>query len=43
MGGPFFKAHPVQAHPNTLGIGELFPEEQETEEKETEMSDWDTK
>ena len=34
----------LQARPNTLAIGELFPEEeQETEEKETEMSDWDTK
>ena len=33
----------MQAQPNTLAIGELFPEEEETEEKETEMSDWDTK
>ena len=43
IGGPFFKAHPVQAQPNTLAIGQLFPEEEETEEKETEMSDRDTK
>ena len=34
----------LQPRPNTLALEDLFPEEeQETEGKETEMSDWDTK